>query len=119
MHPQLEILLQLQDLKSQKRELTELDGTRAVEEAEFNIDAEKAIGDLDEKIEELEGELAPPTRARYERIKGRRGRAVVPVIHGTCYGCFVSLPTAMASEMLGNADVRTCDNCGRFLYAIG
>lgn len=119
MHPQLEILLQIQDLKSQKRELSDMESARQVEAEEFNIDPEQAIEDLDTKIGELEADLSPQIRSRYERIKGSRGRAVVPVIHGTCYGCFVSLPTAMASEMTTNEDVRTCDNCGRFLYATG
>lgn len=119
MNAQLEILLQLQDLRSQAHELTSLESSREVEVQEFNIDLDKAVEDLQEKIVELEDELTPQIRGRYDRVRGGRGRVVVPVIHGTCYGCFVSLPTAAASEMLGNKDVRSCDNCGRFLYVIG
>jgi predicted nucleic acid-binding Zn-ribbon protein len=40
------------------------------------------------------------------------------VINGTCFGCFVSIPTAVASESDRNESLRYCDNCGRFLYLV-
>jgi predicted nucleic acid-binding Zn-ribbon protein len=43
---------------------------------------------------------------------------VVPVIRGTCYGCFVQIPTALASDAERNEEVRSCQSCGRFLYLI-
>lgn len=119
MHPQLEILLQIQDLKAQRQELAEFEAERRVEEEEFQVDIEGALERLDEKIAELENELEPAVRSRYERIAKGRGRAVVPVINGTCYGCFVSIPTAMTAEMIHNDEIRSCDNCGRFLYQAG
>lgn len=116
MHPQLEILLQIQDLRLQQRELAE--AGRDVEEQEFNINVDKALDTLNEKIADLENELEPNIRQRYERISTGRGRPVVPVINGICYGCFVSIPTALASDVLYNEQLRHCDNCGRFLYRI-
>lgn len=116
MHPQLEILLQIQDLKAQHRELSATEGERQVEEQEFQVDIEGALKQLEEKISELESELSPAVRARYHRISAGRGRAVVPVINGLCYGCFVAIPTALASEMTQNEELRHCDHCGRFLY---
>lgn len=118
MHPQLEILLQIQDLKAQHRELSVTEGERQVEEEEFQVDIEKALKQLEEKIQELEGELGPAVRSRYQRISAGRGRAVVPVINGLCYGCFMAIPTALASELTNNDDLRHCDHCGRFLYMI-
>ncbi len=116
MHPQLEILLQIQDLKSQRRDLTQAESERQVEEQEFRIDIDEAVRRIDEKVAELEDELSPAVRSRYERIDTTRGRAVVPVINGICYGCFVSIPTSLSSDVRSNDQIRHCDHCGRFIY---
>ncbi len=118
MHPQLEILLQIQDLKAQRRDLVEDESERKVEEEEFQIDPEQAVRSIDEKIAELEEELTPPVRSRYKRISKSAGRAVVPVINGICYGCFVSIPTSLASDVHRNDEIRNCDHCGRFIYVM-
>jgi uncharacterized protein len=119
MHPQLEILLQLQDLKSQRRELVEYEPGREVEEQEFHIDVEQAIAQLDERIDELRTELPPAVRGRLDRFSKGAGRAVVPVINGICYGCFSALPTASMSSLTRNDGLNACDHCGRFLYVAG
>lgn len=118
MHPQLEILLQLQDLKSQRRELAAGSDEGRVEEQEFHVDLQRAIGELDTKIQEIEAELPENLRRRYKQIEGR-GRAVVPVINGTCYGCFMSIPTAVVNDIQRNDAIRACDHCGRILYGVG
>jgi predicted nucleic acid-binding Zn-ribbon protein len=116
MHPQLETLLEIQDLKTQRGELLEQSANRAFEEEVFNISADEAIKQLDEKIAEMELSLEAPVRNRYQRLAGSRGRFIVPVINGTCFGCFVTIPTAMSSER--NRELRYCDSCGRFLYMV-
>jgi len=117
MHPQLEILLQIQDLNSQRRELAEHD--REMEEQEFNINIDDALAQLDERITELKNELPPPLQGRLKRFDQQAGaRAVVPVINGTCYGCFSSLPTAVMTDLQRNDRVNHCDHCGRFLYVV-
>lgn len=118
MHPQLEILLQLQDLKSQRRELVENEPGREVEEQEFHIDVDQAVALLDERIDELRNELPAPVRGRLDRFSKGIGRAVVPVINGICYGCFSALPTASISGLLGNRELNHCEHCGRFLYVV-
>ncbi|HUE95254.1 MAG TPA: hypothetical protein VMN39_01255, partial [Longimicrobiaceae bacterium] len=117
MHPHLERLLELQDMRSQRGELMEQSEGRAVEEEVFGISADEALVQLDEKIGEMEEALDLVVRNRYRRLVGSRGRFIVPVINGTCFGCFVSIPTAVASER--NEELRFCDNCGRFLYVVG
>lgn len=117
MHPEMETLLEIQDLKSQRAELLEQSEGRAVEEEVFGISVDDALKQLDEKIGEMEESLEPTIRNRYRRLSGSRGRFIVPVINGTCFGCFVSIPTAVASER--NEELRFCDNCGRFLYLVG
>ena len=115
MHPQLETLLEIQDLKTQRRELEEAQ-LREVQESVFGLSTEEALAQLDGKILELEESLPVTVRNRYRRIAAKQPRVVVPVIRGTCYGCFVQIPTALASDADRNAEVRSCQNCGRFLY---
>jgi predicted nucleic acid-binding Zn-ribbon protein len=117
MHPQLETLLEIQDLKTQRRELEQA-SSREVQEGVFGLSTDDALTQLDEKILELEEALPLPVRNRYRRIAAKQPRVVVPVIRGTCYGCFVQIPTALASDAERNAEVRSCQNCGRFLYLI-
>jgi predicted nucleic acid-binding Zn-ribbon protein len=116
MHPQLETLLEIQDLKTQRRELET--GEREVEESVFNLSIDDALRELEAKIGEMEDSLPPPVRSRYNRVSTKHPRVVVPVIRGTCYGCFVSVPTALASDADRNEDIRSCQSCGRFLYLI-
>lgn len=117
MHAQLETLLEIQDLKNQRRELGET-SEREMQEQVFGLSIQDALQTLDGKIAEMEESLAPPVRSRYRRMAGKHQRVVVPVIRGTCYGCFVAVPTALASDADRNSEIRSCQNCGRFLYLI-
>ena len=75
MHAELETLLELQDLKMQRRELDEaVTATRQVEEEVFNVSIEDALEELDRKIEEMEDSLRADVRSRYRRLAGRQGR---------------------------------------------
>ena len=117
MHAQLEILLQIQDLKAQRRDLADAGTALTMEQEEFNIDIESALAQLDEKIEEMKTGLEPRIRTRLEKIT-RSGRPVVPLINGTCYGCFTTVPTASLRTLTNNDQVHACENCGRFLYSV-
>lgn len=118
MHPQLELLLQIQDLKAQRRELQEPEAAGAIEASEFNIDLEGAIASLDERIEELKQELPAPVRSRLESLARGAGRPVAPVINGICYGCFTAVPTASMSSLGRNDRLNACDHCGRYMYVV-
>ena len=118
MDPQLTLLLELQDLRSQLRELAEDAGAGEVERQHFHIDLEAARGELKQKIEELEADLTPRVRSRYQQILPHRERVVVPVINGVCYGCFVSIPTATARDQESHTALRSCENCGCFIYVL-
>jgi predicted nucleic acid-binding Zn-ribbon protein len=117
MNQNLETLLEIQDLKTQRREMAE-ESEREMQEAVFGLQVEEAIGQLDAKLAEMEASLPPAVLARYQRVSARMPRAVVAVINGTCYGCFVAVPTAQASAAERNAEIRACQNCGRFLYYV-
>ncbi|WP_420127527.1 C4-type zinc ribbon domain-containing protein [Longimicrobium sp.] len=118
MHPHLETLLEIQDLKTQRRELEATGGDREVQESVFGLGIDNALSQIDEKVAEMEASLPPQVRGRLQRMQAKHPRVVVPVIRGTCYGCFVQVPTALASDADRNEEVRTCQSCGRFLYLI-
>jgi predicted nucleic acid-binding Zn-ribbon protein len=118
MHPQLTLLMELQDLRAQLRELVDGGESETLEEEHFHIDPAEARVHLAEKITELEKTLAPQIRSRYRQIAPTRGRVVVPVINGVCYGCFVSIPTATAGDLYAHQDLPSCESCGRFIYIL-
>ena len=120
MHPQLEILLQIQDLRTQRDRLTSEEAAeRDLQRDQFNIDVEQAVATLEQKIGTMEDELEPSTRSRYDRIAKGRDRVVAPVIDGTCFACFVSIPTSQGAGAGHNRALRHCENCGRFIYQVG
>lgn len=116
MDQQLELLLEIQDLRMQRRELT--DGSTDLEAEVFDVKIEDAIRSLDEKVEELADRLGRGIRERYRRIADKAPRVVAPVINGICYGCFVAVSTARASEADRNLRVESCEYCGCFLYHV-
>lgn len=116
MDPQLETLLEIQDLKSQREELSREETLRKMESDLFEVQVEEALERLDDKIDELEGRLADPVRRRYRGLADKGLRAVVPVLKGVCYGCFMAVPTAWSSEQERHEQLDICENCGRFLY---
>jgi predicted nucleic acid-binding Zn-ribbon protein len=118
MHPQLEVLLQIQDLKAKRKDLVEIDDAAQVQEEEFGLDLESATRQIEEKIDELVQELEPQVRSRYGRLATGLNRVVVPAINGVCYGCFVAVPTAVASDPEERAGLPHCGTCGRFLYFV-
>ena len=118
MNEQLEILLQIQDLKAKRKDLQEVDAAAKVQEEEFNLNIEEATAQLDAKIEEIVEELEPTVRARYKRLDRGLDRVVVPAINGICYGCFVAVPTAVATDPDERQKLQNCSHCGRFLYFV-
>ena len=118
MHPQLMLLLEIQDLHTQEKSFRDNSGGTSVEEEHFNINVDEARAALEAKIQELVERLVPGIRIRYQRILESMERAVVPVINGVCYGCFVSIPTATAGESDTSAALTVCEHCGRFIYIL-
>lgn len=117
MHAQLELLLEIQDLQAQRDGLAE-EALAEVESDVFEMRVQDAVNVLEEKVHELVERLDPQVRTRYRRLSSRGMRVVVPVLQGICYGCFMAVPTAWASETERNAQIDVCENCGRFLYHV-
>ena len=116
MNAQLMLLLEIQDLHIHKTALLEEPGFDSVQVQHFHIDPEKAAAALDEKISELKKGLEPAIQTRFEKGFPTRGRMVVPVIGGVCYGCYVSIPTSRVGD--GNRGVETCESCGNSFQKI-
>lgn len=108
MDRQLELLIMLHDLSLLQKEVG------GEKEAGFEIQKHKE--DLQKAKEKITGDLEQGLLKKYERLSERYPRAVVPVIEGICYGCFVTLPTAFVVRKNKNEEVTTCPNCGRFIY---
>jgi predicted nucleic acid-binding Zn-ribbon protein len=117
-NPELMVLLEIQDLTSKMRELEVEPGIQELEREHFQVDAPDAVRQLSEKIHEMEDQLEPAVRRRYDRIVGRMERVVVPVINGVCYGCFTSIAVSVAAEHGPRMGLETCENCGRFIYVL-
>jgi predicted nucleic acid-binding Zn-ribbon protein len=112
LHPELEILLEIQDLQALRRDIG------APEYAATGIlsDPGEYARRLRERIAEREARLSPRTQSAYRRIAKRHDRVVAPVLNGVCYGCFVHVPTGTGQANGGNGELRNCESCGRFIY---
>jgi predicted nucleic acid-binding Zn-ribbon protein len=60
--------------------------------------------------------LPAQLRGRYERIRAsREGRAVVPILKGSCGGCYRGQPPQALQEARRGDRPLICDGCGRIL----
>ncbi|PYQ56738.1 MAG: hypothetical protein DMF53_24605 [Acidobacteria bacterium] len=57
--------------------------------------------------------LSPEALKRYEQVRRRHTRAVVPVRQGVCMGCFTIRPTMNANQ---HQSLDTCERCSRILF---
>jgi len=118
MGDQLDFLIKIQDLLSRKNEMQNDATVEQFEEMGFKIDRKKEIEILDETIEEIVSELDRSTQDLYNRVSRKYSRPLAPVINGTCYGCFVAVPTAQDSGRKEGNVIETCSSCGRIVYWI-
>jgi len=113
MNSQLQVLIALQDILTLIRDAKDAKRNRQFGRFGFKI---SNVESLEETRAELEAQLDPAIRSAYKRMEQRYGRTVAPVINGTCYGCFVRIPSAMRAAEDRNEKLYRCENCGMFLY---
>jgi predicted nucleic acid-binding Zn-ribbon protein len=106
----IERLIALQDLQQIQRDVQE-----ASYEA-LGFEKPDPAG-IDAEVESLRQEIDPLFLKRFDHIRRKHERPMVPVRNGVCYGCFVSFPTARLSDFEGDVPL-TCESCGRLLYRI-
>ena len=112
LHTELEILLEIQDLQTLRRDISVAEYAAAG----IPVDVEEFSARLGERITEREEQLSPRTQSAYRRILKRHERVVAPVLNGVCYGCFVHVPTSKGRDQERNSELRNCESCGRFIY---
>ncbi len=110
MHPQLQLLVALQDTEGMIREVEE-EG----DELEGMGFSNKGLEGLKKAQEEIVSKIDPRLAGRYRRLKNKFGHAVVPVVTNLCTGCFASIPSSFVSKT-NEGKVQECENCGRILY---
>jgi len=110
MHPQLQLLVALQDMDEMIRE-TEEKGSE-LEDLGFS---HEGLDNLKKAREELAAKIEPGNASWYRRLTKRYGHAVVPVVNNLCTGCFANIPSSFVSKTNVNK-VQKCESCGRLLY---
>ncbi len=120
----IEIMDRLEGLEAEQLELTQINENDRAPLLEKVARFRNELNEIEiQQIEVVEKrkraieQLSPQMRGEYERVHERyNGEAVVPVIDGTCKGCFVNVPPQVIEKLYRGASIIRCDSCGRFLY---
>ncbi|MBN1348865.1 hypothetical protein JXJ21_05605 [candidate division KSB1 bacterium] len=104
---ELDILVSLQDLDMMISELAE------VEQLGFDVHGKQNLTDA---REELTSKISRPLLYKYEKLRKRYKRAIVPVKSDVCLGCFMRLPTSLSVRGREDTKIYECEGCGRILY---
>ena len=107
MNKELEALVTLQDIDLMIEESNE------VEKLGFSI---TGCSELEKAREEIASRIKKPLLFRYERLRAKLKRAIVPVKNDICLGCFLRQPTSIGAKGREESELFTCENCGRMLY---
>jgi uncharacterized protein len=65
------------------------------------------------------GSVARPMLGKYDRIRGKRTRALYPLQGGSCGNCDTAVPLQRRNMMAGSGQIEVCEACGVLLYAEG
>jgi predicted nucleic acid-binding Zn-ribbon protein len=106
---ELELLVSLQDIDLMIAEANE------VQTLGFSI---TGCDELKKAREDLAERISKPLLYRYERLRAKLKRAIVPVRSDICLGCFLRQPTSIGVKGREDEEIFTCENCGRMLYWI-
>lgn len=99
---------------SRDRELSRIAAAgKALDEQDAKLSAR--LADLDGEREALVAAIDSGLIAQYDRIAKRHGSGVARVLHETCQGCRVNIPTQLHIELLRGERLITCQRCKRIL----
>lgn len=110
MHPQLQLLVALQDMAEMIREVEERG-----EELEGMGFKHAGLADLKKARDELAAKIDPRLMSGFKRLMEKFGHAVVPVVSNSCTGCFALIPSSFVSKT-NEGKIQKCESCGRILY---
>lgn len=106
-HKELELLVSLQDIDLMIEE------SEDVQKLGFSI---TGCNELKIARQEIADKIKKPLIYRYERLRSKLKRAIVPVKNDICLGCFLRQPTSIGAQGREGSEIFTCENCGRMLY---
>lgn len=109
---QAQLLVALQDLEGLITEAEDPAQRKQIEAMGFPL---PGLDDLHAARTKLEAQIAPGMLSKYRRLRQRTGKAIMPVVEGTCTGCFTNVPSIFTSSV-NAGKVITCETCGRMLY---
>jgi predicted nucleic acid-binding Zn-ribbon protein len=112
MRKQLRELVTLQEIDAL---LADLRAATTREDEETTSEQAKETKRVLAERARIAGGLRPEILERYETVRRRHPRAVVPTNRGVCMGCFTVRPTAMATRGGG---LEICERCGRILFRL-
>ena len=72
--------------------------------------------ETDQCIAGLRAKIPAPVLTHYDRLCARGKKGVAFLHHQTCGGCHMHVTLGKLLELKHGDEVRTCDNCGRYLY---
>ncbi len=109
------------DQEATKPEIEALKSDLAERIAELeivNTEHEEEELKLQHEREKIVVQIAKADIRSYERIRqAKDGVAVVPVRRNACGGCFKRVPPQIMQELRKNAQLMTCEHCGRILVS--
>lgn len=107
---QLQQLLVLQEIDTLLEDFADESRRKAEQTLGFSLGSLTGVRGKRTKVAHS---LSPEILRRYEQVRKRHLRAVVPVRRGVCLGCFTHRPT----NTLGRrGQLETCERCGRILF---
>ena len=109
-----------QKVRQEEQRVKKTEDEYRSKEQELTKEARK----LDEILPRLQGERDKTARSleenpltEYEKIKSKRKNlAVVPIVHGSCGGCHMSLPPQLIAEVKHDKEIHACSYCHRILF---
>ncbi|MEZ4704789.1 MAG: C4-type zinc ribbon domain-containing protein [Bdellovibrionota bacterium] len=109
------------EMTSAKEEYEKVQERLDAIQGEVTVKMGELDGVLSEKTKEqehLEGDCDKAILSKYRMIRSRRyADALVPVISGSCQGCFMNVPPQMFNQMLQDqTKIHQCPNCQRLIF---
>lgn len=123
-----QLLAELEDQETSRAALRRLEEETNVQHQSLQLQAEKLAQQRSElkqqedaqaeKLQAFEQNLQGSFYEAYVNLRrcGKTLPRVVPVRHGKCMGCFLTLPKGFVDQLKTAKDPMYCEHCGRILY---
>jgi len=107
--------IEQQAKEAEKEKIVFLEEQKKIESQKSDIETE--VRELKKKREAIIATMDRELYSKYMKLleKGK-GLAVAEAKDEVCLGCYMSIPPQLYVELKNNQDLRTCPQCGRFLY---